>query len=795
MLFSYKELSRLIDLSKSDVTSLVSRLTFAGFEVEGVSSLAQADKLVIGQVLTCEKHPDSDHLHVLSVDCGPAEGILDIVCGAPNVRKGLKVIVALVGCNLPAISETIKKGVIRGKESNGMCCSLLELGVSKESLPEGSPSLNGIEELPSDAPVGEKNVLSYLGLDDTILDINVLPNRPDCLSYIGMAREISSLTGFQMSEIPSFQGIQSSHLVKVESLASTCLRFDGIAISDIHVKESTPLEVKRLLMANGIRPVDPVVDLGNYVMLLTGQPLNMYDLDKNPSKTFLVKDDYEGKFVSFDGKELDLVKSDIVVTDKDGKPLCLAGIMAGKEACVDKDSRNIFIEAADFYHANIRHTCSRLGLSSPSSQLFSKGRNPKMIDEALAVLLDSLDLFLSSYQVTDYASDCHVSLKSVPFAFSYEALNRRLGSSYTKEQIDDVIQAFRIKKLPDGMLLPPVDRVDLKEQCDIDEEVFRFYPADFIKPSLAHFPVTQGGLTPSQKMKREIRELLVDRGFDEILSFTLISEKQDASIRVFNQDPSYRIQNPMTKDHEVVRSDLLPSMLETINYNVSHQNGDLALFEVSDMDMPKGNKTYLSIALRGSKTITEKYMPREYDFYDMKGTIEAIFNRLGINPSRYRLSYSNNLCFHPKASADIFMGKDKIGTFGQLHPSFCKDKVFLAELDFGYLCNLKGLKTKFASFASFPLVRRDLSFRLNDKVTYAQLKKAILSTKNSFVREVEYFDDFTDKETGNRYLGVSVLLGKEDGTLNDAEITSSLENIIGFVKSNFGLTLRGEENA
>lgn len=226
MKFSYKTLSKFVDLSSCDVDSLVHRLTFAGFEVEGVSSLAYADKLVIGHVLTCENHPDSDHLHVLSVDCGNY-GILDIVCGAKNVRKGLKVIVALVGCHLPAIDETIKKGVIRGKESNGMCCSLLELGVNKEALNENSPSLDGIEELPEDAPVGSEDVLSYLELDDTILDINVLPNRPDCLSYIGMAREISSLTGFALNEIPTFKNEYSS-TIEVSSKTSACSRFDGL---------------------------------------------------------------------------------------------------------------------------------------------------------------------------------------------------------------------------------------------------------------------------------------------------------------------------------------------------------------------------------------------------------------------------------------------------------------------------------------------------------------------------------------------------------------------------------------
>ncbi len=790
MLFSYKQLSRYVCLDDFTPESLRARLTFAGFEVEGMEPLAQASKLIIGQVLTCEKHPDSDHLHVLTVDCGKEEGILDIVCGAPNVRKGLKVIVALVGCELPALNETIKKGSIRGKESNGMCCSLLELGVNKESLEETSPSLNGIEELAEDAPVGERDVLGYLSLDDTILDINVLPNRPDCLSYIGMAREISSLTGAALASIPSFENKYPS-VYKAKTNSEKCSRFDLLCLNDVQVKDETPLFIRRVLMANGIRSLDPIVDLGNYCMLITGQPFNMYDNDKNLTKTYVCHDDLKGKFTCFDGKEVEMIEGDLVITDDNITPLCLAGVMAGDKANITKETKNIAIEAADFYHASVRHTCNRLGLSSASSQLFAKGRNPKMIDEALAVMISLLPEFFSHYEIVSYDSDNHAEKENKPFDFSYDLLNKRLGSSYTKEEIDKVLDAYRIKRVDGNKLLAPIDRVDLNEQCDIDEEVFRYYPAEKVNPSLDNYPITLGGLTPSQHNKREIRELLINQGYHEILSFTLISEKEDQSIRVFSHDESYRLVNPMTKDHEIVRSDLLPSLLSTINYNVAHQNTDLALFEISDVDTPKGNRLFLSLGLRGGIALTEKYRVREYDFFDLKGTIEAIFARLGISSTRYRLSYSKNEKFHPNASADIFIGKDFVGTFGQLHPSFSADKVFVAELDLGYLFSLKGLNTKFASFASYPLVRRDLSFKMNDKVTFALLKKQILSTRDAYVKGVYYFDDFTDKLTGERYLGVSLLLGKENGTLNDAEINAALDAIKNGVKANLGLVIRG----
>ena len=785
MLFSYKRLSTLVDLSTIDEKALIERLTFSGFEVEGVEHLASASNLVIGEILTCENHPDSDHLHLLTVDTG--EGIRNIVCGAPNARIGLKVILALPGCELPAIGVTIKPGMIRGQMSDGMCCSLVELGVDKALLDE--KQVNGIEELPSDAPVGEHNVLGYLGLDDTILDINVLPNRPDCFSYVGMAREISALFSLPMKEIPVLKDTYSKN-VYPSSATDKCNRFDAIKIINAVPVDKTPEDIVRTLQANGIRSLSPIVDLGNYSMLLSGQPLNMYDADKNPSDQYIIRDDFEGVVKCFDGKEISLIKGDLVVCNEK-EPLCLAGIMALENAAVTDSTKNIVIEAASFYHANIRHTSARLGLTSFSSNLFAKGRNPKMISEAVAITLSLLPLFFKSYEVVAYASYDVSEKENKPFAFSYDALNARLGSSYTHEEIDAVLKAYRVEKKGD-MLYPPKDRVDLKEQCDIDEEVFRFYPASKIQPTLVNYPITHGSLTNAQKLQREIRSLLVDRGLDEILSFTLISEKEDASIRVFSSEPSYKLVNPMTKDHEVIRSDLLPSMLATLEYNVSRQHENLALFEVSDVHTPKGNHKYLSIGLRGNRPLTEMFESRPYDFFDMKGLIEAIFNRLGIASTRYRLSYSKNPAFHPGASADVFMGKDLVATFGQLHPNISKDKIFLAEVDLGFLFSLKGLKTKFTSYASFPTVRRNLSFRMNEKVTYEMLKKEILRVKNTFVKSVDYFDDYYDKDSDSHYLGLSLLLGKEDGTLTDAEINASMQAIVSSIKATFGLTLRGE---
>lgn len=790
MLFSYHLLSKLVDLSKVDPKTLRDRLTFSGFEVEDMKPLAEASKLCIGKILTCEKHPDSDHLHLLTVDLGDELGIKNIVCGAPNARVGLKVIVALEGCVLPALNTTIKKGKIRGYESDGMCCSLIELGISADDLDENSPSRNGIEELSDDAVVGNRDVLSYLGLDDTVFDINVLPNRPDCLSYFGMAREISALLSLPMKEIRHFDLSKVEKKLEVVSNTDACSRFDILRIADVKVKNETPKQIRNYLSASGIRPVSPIVDLGNFCMLLSGQPFNMYDALKNSDGLYTVVDDVESKVETFDHKELDLKKDDIVVLH-DSLPVSLAGIMSLLPGCITDSTEDFDIEAGIFYHVNVRHTCSRLGLSSPSSQLFSKERNPLMVDEALDIMILLLDQFLSSYRIEAYGSFRKQDEPVHPVEFSLEKLNHRLGSSYTEEEVDKVLECYRIVR-KGNLLYPPKDRVDLLEQCDIDEEVYRYYGSSRLTPTMVGYPITEGGLSPLQKKKREIREMLVSKGFMEILSYTLIDEKMDHLIRVFTKEDGYRLINPMTKDHEIVRSDLLPSMLETMDYNITHNNPDLKLFEISNVDNPKkGSSLVLSVGLLGRKFECDECHLLPFDFFDLKGVCMDVFSLIGIPETRYRIQYSKNPAFHPFASVDVYVGKDFVGTYGRVHPTLRKDNVYLLELDLGYLLSLKGLKTKFTRFSTETMVRRDLSFLMKEDVSYRKLIDTVKSVKDTKLDHIALFDDFKD-ENSNTYLGISLYFQREGKTLKGEEIDDSLNRIVQAVKSNLGLKLRGE---
>lgn len=791
MLFSLNELKKLVDIKDISTTQLIDRLTFAGFEVEDHYKKASASKIAVGKIVECIPHPDSDHLHLLKVDLGD-KGIADIVCGAKNARVGIKVIVALPGCRLDAIDTTIKPGKIRGYTSNGMCCSLLELGLTKEELDSNSPSSDGIEELDDSFIEGQEDILERLSLDDEILDINVLPNRPDCLSYIGMAREISSLTGSTLT-LSSVMDEDLPYLkddLNVKSLTDRCPRIDIVKIKGVVEKKETPKEIRMLLQANGIRSISPIVDLGNYVMLLSGQPINMYDEDCIKDDTLIVRDDLEGKFTTFDDKEVQLQRGDLVILDSE-KPLCLAGIVAGKSGSISSSSKDILVELACFYHANIRRTSNRIGISTPSSLLFAKERNPLLIDEAIKILLKSLDLFFDDYKVVSHSLYNSVIDNDRSFHFTREDLNSRLGSSYSQKEIDDVLKAYRIEKIGEDRVLPPIDRVDLVEQCDIDEEVFRYYTADKVNPSLKSYPLTLGGLSQDQKLKRRIREELVDSGFDEILSFTLISLKQDEEISLQIPSTGYKLINPMTKDHEYVRRDLMSSMIATLDYNRKHQNKDLALFEISSVDTKEGVKEMIAIGLSGNIKDNSSYSTRAYNFFDIKNAVVKVLDVIGLNNNRYKLVYSTNEKFHPNCSADIYIGKRLVGTFGLLHPYFYKEPLFIGELDLSYLLSVANRKTRFEPFSSYPSVRRDISIKVDQTVSFDSIQRSIAKRKDLFVSSVSIFDRFVSADNKECYLGIAIYLKKDDSTLKDEEITHSMEEIIKMLKSS-GITLKGE---
>lgn len=795
MKVSWNWLGQLVDLTGLTPEEVASKLTFAGVEVESIDHLARATNLVIGEIIACEKHPDSDHLHVLKVDEGKAFGIHQIVCGAPNARKGLRVIVAREGAALPLV--TIEKSTIRGVESDGMCCALYELGVDKKYLNE--KQLSGIEELPSEAPVGETEVLKYLGLDDAVLDLKLLANRPDLNAMENVAYEVAALFERKTSirEYHAKKNLKSDFLVGSETPA--CPAFSIRQVRGLHVGPS-PKWLQEILTSEGIRSIDSVVDIGNFVMLLTGQPLNMYDLDKLPKKELIVRDDVEGDFLAMDEKTYKLKKGDLLVTSG-GRGMCLAGIMTSKEAAVDSSTKNVAIESALFEGAPIRHTSNRLGLSSESSSRFVKGLNPSQAERVLEIASSLLVELCGASEVSESSVYDTLKHEEKVIATSVDYINKRLGTGFSEKEIVDVLKRDHLGVSSDAGSLSiavPAYRIDMNEGCDVSEEVIRLLGFSNITGKLPSGGAHYQGLTVEQKLRLAIRRYLRGEGLDEALTYTLVNAKEKDAFAYVNGDDNYHLSNPMTDDHEYVRKNLLPSLLEAAGYNAAHQENDLAIFEVSDIDTPKSKGQHLAIVLAGSESLQGSLERRPYDFYSLKGLFLGMMNLLGLSDSRYRIERleSPKEEFHPGRSAAVYVGRNLVGVFGELHPKALEAYglsrgAAALEIDLGAFLSMKTSPEKASVPPRFPSVSRDLAFLIAEEVPYEDVKREILRS-DKLIAAVDAFDIYQGDNIvkGKKSLAITLTLLNPEKTLTDPEVTATMEKVVGLLKMRFNAEVR-----
>ncbi len=788
-------LKQYVDLTNISPEEIARKLTFSGLEVESLSAQCDATGLVIGQILECENHPSSDHLHILKVDLGPKYGIKQIVCGAPNARVGLKVIVARVGAELKSIPLKIVKSTIRGVESEGMCCALFELGVDKSYLSQAQ--IDGIEELPDNAIVGDENVLSFLNLDDYIFDINVLANRSDCLAIFSLAKELGTLFNRQVN-IPNPHILNEFDTpIKVHSLTNNCPQFSIKLVKDIKVKES-PSWLKNFLRSQGIRSINNVVDIGNFIMILTGQPLHMYDMDKLATNEFIVKDDYVGDFIALDDKKYSLKNNDLVIFNGDNIG-CLAGIMGAKACAIDENSHNIAIESANFNGASVRRTSVRIGLSSDSSAHFIKGINPYqdefVLDLTAQMLIDLADAKVI-YKTSRY-STINYNIPGINYSCSY--INNRLGTNFSATKINEILKSLniRIEKIDEDSYLayPPQHRIDLKCNADLSEEVIRIAGLDCVKPTLPQMVTTVGGLSLEQRKRKKIREHLISNGLHEVLTYTLVSPELNQSAIILNNDDSIKIMNPMTVDHSLVRRGLLPSLLEVLNYNLSHQNKDVAIFEISDITTDKQSYQELSIVLNGQKLDRELLKTRNYDYYDVYGLFMGILAILGIDNKRYKLErLTNSPFFHPGRSASIFFGKKLVGVIGQLHPTFAKDygDTFVLDLNLSEFINLRCSTIKMNDISRFPSVSRDYAFVLKKEILSDDIIKLVKKESHGIVIDVKVFDVYEGESLpdGFKSIAIKIVYSSLEKTLKDEEINQVEKCILNSLNKQFNAVLR-----
>ena len=790
MLVSLNEISKYVDISGLSKEEIASRLTFSGIEVEEIKTLSKATSLVVGKVISCIPHPNSDHLHVCKVDI--KDEILDIVCGAPNCKEGIKVIVAKVGAKLPG--GEIKAGEIRGYKSNGMLCALNELGVDPKYLKE--EQIKGIEILSDDFEVGDSDILHKLGLDDVILDLSLLANRSDCYSLFNVSREIGALFNRKVNILEANDdSTYEEKEFKVDSLTPNCKEFSVKIVKGIEVKDS-PAWLKNCLRSEGIRTINNIVDLGNYIMLLTGQPIHMYDYDKLVKKELIVRSDINEKFIALDEKEYSIHEGDICVTSF-GKTMCLGGIMGGLDSEVTNDTKNIVIEVANFNHASIRRTSSRLGLVSDSSQRFVKGINKDQVDYVLNLTTNLLKTISNVDSISNIIKYDVLNHDKKLISCSVDYINNRLGTNFEYEKIKDILQLLYFKFVEsDGnkfIVEVPSFRIDVEGKADLSEEIIRYIGLDTISPTLPFMETTVGGKSKDEQKEDVICSFLSNNGLYRVLTYTLVNKKMSESFKILNKSDGYVIKNPLTEDHKYVRTNLLPSLINCANYNLNHQNNNFGIYEISHIDSMQKNEIHLGVVLVGKKYKQDKIIGESYSYYDAKGIVDTILDMFNISSTRVKYTRFETDEFHPNRSALVLLDNNPLCVMGDIYPTKkeIKDSMILLEMNLSVLFATKSKNIKFEPISAYPQSSRDYAFIIDDSINYIDIKNEVKKC-SSLIKEVSIFDIYKGKNLAQneKSIALTVVFESNDHTLKDNEIDEVHNKIVETLNKKFNVSLR-----
>ena len=802
MIVSYKLLSEYIDLSNLTIKEICDKLTLAGFEIEGVNPLSSGTSLVIGEVLECEDHPNSDHLHVTKTCVG--DEVLNIVCGAPNCRKGLKVIVALPGANLPAKGITISKGEIRGVESNGMLCSLLELGVSEEMCSECSKT--GIEELPLDAPVGYKDPLGYLNLNDTLIDISITPNRADVLGLNHLVKEISAILNRKVIKVDEYKvDREGDSKYLSDSATSLCDYFSMTTINGVTVKPS-PKWMQDVLARHGVKCINNIVDIGNYVTLMTGQPLHMYDADKLESNQFVVKSDYQGKVLALDEKEYDILPGDLVVTNNN-KVVCIAGVIGDASTMISEQTTNIALEAALFDGPTILNSAKRYGIMTVAATNYSKNAVDRYntlsaSDMACALLV----LYADAKKVSKAHEFDNRNLKEKKITVDLDFINNRLGSNYNLTQVEEVLVRLQFEYSLNGNtfeVLVPTYRNDIEIKEDIVEEVVRLIGYDTIPFALSNVDANKYGLNHIQKVRQVIMNYLLDLGLTNTLSYTLINKEDATYYGDFDKNTYVVLPHPLTVEKEYLRKNMIASMLQTVAYNQNRGTKNVAIFEMSSVYCNENlnGKEKLAIAISNSLNETKWTSNRKVDFYMIKGIVEGIMAMFGLEQNRYSFevlknSYPNQTIFHPGKSAVLKVNGKELGLIGEIHPTTLKkegiEPTIYFEMDLSAFVEIKTSKAKYSAVSKFPAVTRDIAMMVKDDVTIANIIKSMKKAGGSILTNVDVFDVYKGEHIQQGYKSVALKMTFVDPTktLVDQTINELFNKIYAQCQKDFDAVIR-----
>ena len=807
------------DLQPDEVAAA---LTSIGLETGGVEEVQTIkgglEGLVIGEVLTCEEHPNSDHLHITTVNVGGAEP-LQIVCGAPNVAAGQKVVVAVNGTKLYDGDEcfTIKRSKIRGVESNGMICAEDEIGIGTDHA--------GIIVLPADAVVGTPAKEYYNVKSDYVLEVDITPNRVDATSHFGVARDLAanlkqngkpanlkrpSVDAFKIDdEVPAIE-------VVVEN-KEACLRYSGITIKNVTVKES-PEWLQNRLKVIGLRPINNVVDITNYILHGVGQPLHSFDADKIKGNKVVVRSATEGaKFVTLDGVERTLTDRDLMICNVE-EPMCIAGVFGGLDSGVTEQTKNVFLESATFHPTWIRKTARRFGLNTDASFRYERGLDPNQTVEVMkraALLIQEV----AGGTITGAIQDIYpVPVAPYRVELTYDKVNTLIGKVIPVETVKSILESLEMKivsETAEGLVIDvPVYRIDVQRDVDVIEDILRIYGynnvefSDNVKSNLSYQTPTDR----SYKLQNLISEQLCGCGFNEILNNSLTRSAYYDNLSTYPVSHCVMLMNPLSADLNCMRQTLLFGGLESVEHNAKRKNGNIRFFEFGNcydynIDHKKEGETLaefsedyrLGLWVSGSRVDNNWAHPNEKSsVYELKAYVENILVRLGVNLQKVIFGNLANDIYSAGLSITTSSGR-QLGTMGIVSPKICKEldietDVYYAELSWTLLMKeIKKSKVTFSEISKFPAVKRDLALLLEKNVQFAEIEKIATESERKLLKDVALFDVYEGKNlpAGKKSYAVSFYLQDEGKTLNDKQIDAIMKKIQTNLEQKLGAQLRG----
>jgi len=797
-------LKNYVDLKEITPEALAEKITKSGIEVEGIEYIAEkTTDVVVGHVLSCEKHPNADKLNLCQVDVGDEK--LQIVCGAPNIAEGQKVAVAKPGAVLPG-NFTIKEVKLRGIESNGMICSLQELGVDEKFVP--TEFADGIFVFPEDAVTGE-NVESLLNLNDAVLELDVLANRADALSMLGIAYEVGAILNQQVKlpneKVSSYLDESAEDYVSVEVEAKDLNPYYGaFIIKDVVIKPS-PLWMRNYLMAAGIRPINNVVDITNFVLLEYGQPLHAFDFDKfNSNKVLVRRAEDNEEMVTLDGQTRKLTPENLVITNGD-VPTALAGVMGGADSEVTNETQTILLEAAYFDAVTVRNTVKQTGLRSESSTRYEKGVDPNRVKKAGQRASSLIEKYADGKVVQGVSEHDELDYMEKTVVINTDKVNNRLGSDISKEEIAMILERLQFQFEQDDAhftITIPTRRQDISIFEDMLEEIARIYGYDHLPFTLPEGNAQVGALSERQLLKRKVRSYFQGTGLMENRTYSLTTKKDVEKLispEILLKEPvPVALSNPMSEDHKYLRLSLLPELIRSLTYNLARNQGNIAYFETGSIFVSKEEKITKQPdeITRVAGAITGNWVDQPWqgevkavDFYVVKGIMEGFFEFLNLSVTYEQKKIKD---MHPGRTAAIKLGGNVIGFLGQLHPLLAKDadlkETYLFDIDLDAVLDAYENEPRFKEVPKYPAIARDIAFILDKETLAGDVQQLIEEIGAPLVKQVDIFDVYEGEhlDEGKKSIAYHLIYQDPEKTLKDDEVEASYEEIVKAVGDKFG---------